>query len=323
MREFGLSLAFAALIAGATQAKELSYAHYSQPTHELHWSVAEKFAADVARVTNNEVTIKVYASGELGAGPTQQYKRALEGVADITQGLIGSDAIPMPRTSLMELPGLFDGPKDSVETLWANKELFADDFKRVELLAAFPNSPAIILSNKKITSPEDMKGLNIRASSGVAAAFVEELGATPVTMPAGDLYNALQTGVIDGALIGSDGAKAYRLNEVSKYALDGLPTMMTFFYVIANGDSYQSLSDEQRAKIAEVAGKTLSDSGREGFEKSSQAAYEAMAASKVEISKPADPAAFEAAAKTVREKFAAEHGAKHSIDAAAILNAVK
>src|SRR5262245_15180284 len=75
----------AAVLAGAAQsavAKELKLATFLPPTHPIV-GMYEQLGKDVAQATNGDLTIKVYAGGALGAGPFQQYKRAVEGVADI------------------------------------------------------------------------------------------------------------------------------------------------------------------------------------------------------------------------------------------------
>ena len=256
-------LGTAAMLAMATTASaaEWTYAHYNQPTHELHLGVALEMAQDVEAATNGELTIRVFPSGELGAGPAQQYSRALDGIADVTQGLVASDTFPLPRTMLMELPNLFDTPQEAVDVLWENIELFEPDFQGTKVMAA------------------DLKGLNIRASSAIGAGIMEAWGATPVTMPAGDLYNALQTGVIDGALIGIDGINAYRLQEVASHVITNLPGNITMFYVVANRDSWDGLSEDVQAEVLEVTEHALSMKGADAFAASGEEAIEAINAS--------------------------------------------
>ncbi|WP_417585057.1 TRAP transporter substrate-binding protein [Pelagibacterium sp.] len=274
-------LGTAAILAMATTASaaEWTYAHYNQPTHELHLGVALEMAQDVEAATNGELTIRVFPSGELGAGPAQQYSRALDGIADVTQGLVASDTFPLPRTMLMELPNLFDTPQEAVDVLWENIELFEPDFQGTKVMALFPNNPAALVLNRPVSSPADLKGLNIRASSAIGAGIMEAWGATPVTMPAGDLYNALQTGVIDGALIGIDGINAYRLQEVASHVITNLPGNITMFYVVANRDSWDGLSEDVQAEVLEVTEHALSMKGADAFAASGEEAIEAINAS--------------------------------------------
>jgi TRAP-type C4-dicarboxylate transport system substrate-binding protein len=66
---------------------------------------------------------------------------------------------------------------------------------------------------------EDIKGLKIRTSGGIIAKTVRKLGATPVTMGISDVYLSLNTGVIDGAILGLSAIPPFKLHEVSKYVL--------------------------------------------------------------------------------------------------------
>ncbi|WP_250637308.1 hypothetical protein [Salipiger sp. CCB-MM3] len=60
-------------------------------------------------------------------------------------------------------------------------------------------------------SPADIKGLKIRVPSRNTGLLVEAWGATPVSMPVSEIYNAMQTGVIDGAMIDTTATRAFRL----------------------------------------------------------------------------------------------------------------
>ena len=62
-------------------------------------------------------------------------------------------------------------------------------------------------------SIEDLRGLKIRVPSRNSGLVVEAWGATPVSMPAPEIYNAMQTGVVDGAMIDATTLTAFRLGE--------------------------------------------------------------------------------------------------------------
>ena len=85
---FGLLCSTGAAGPGAS-AKELKLATFLPPTHRIV-KLYEDVAKEIAEDSKGDLTIKVYAGGTLGAGPFQQYKRAVEGVADI------ADARPRP-----------------------------------------------------------------------------------------------------------------------------------------------------------------------------------------------------------------------------------
>ncbi len=73
--------------------------------------------------------------------------------------------------------------------------------------------------DRKVTKPEDMKGLKIRVAGKVEAKVIQALGASPVTMPSAELSQALQRGVVDGALMNPWTASGRGIEEYCKYIL--------------------------------------------------------------------------------------------------------
>ena len=102
-----MSLAMAAGLAfSANQvtAEELSVATFIPPQHHINSFFFDWFGKEVAKRSNGSLTIKVYPAGQLGAGPVQQYKRAVEGVGDITFGVAAYTPKIFPKTMLAILP---------------------------------------------------------------------------------------------------------------------------------------------------------------------------------------------------------------------------
>lgn len=99
-----------------------------------------------------------------------------------------------------------------------------------------------------------MPGLAGRKIRGTVSYFpmIQALGGTGVVMSGGEVYSALQTGVIDGAAWGLNGAKDFKWYEVAKYMADpvfGQVGVMIFM----NLNSWNKLSDKDKAAIQRVA----------------------------------------------------------------------
>ncbi|QFT67888.1 C4-dicarboxylate-binding periplasmic protein precursor [Labrenzia sp. THAF35] len=245
------------LFANAAQARELKFANFMPPANPYQAGAFEPFAEKLAAATNNEITVHIYAGGELGPGPVEQFSRAVDGVADFAVGLPGYTASQFPVTLLTELPGVID-EETGTEVIWKNINLFKPEFKRAVLVSLWSNAENVLYTREKpVRTPDDVKGLKIRVPSRNAGLLVEAWGATPVSMPVPEIYNALQTGVIDGALIDGTGTKAFKLGEVSKYLTVGFDTTISPFFIVMNRDSFASLTDEQKAAVEEI-GKEIS-----------------------------------------------------------------
>ncbi|GHF48464.1 TRAP transporter substrate-binding protein DctP [Seohaeicola zhoushanensis] len=98
----------------------------------------------------------------------------------------------------------------------------------------------------------DWSGVRVNASGGHAA-LMESLGAVPSTMPAPDLYNSLERGVIDGIVYPYTYAfVAYRFHELSTWVTDAWNLGTIQCTVAANTDAYNALPEQYKALLAEA-----------------------------------------------------------------------
>ncbi|MCA0873038.1 TRAP transporter substrate-binding protein [Seohaeicola saemankumensis] len=253
----GAALALGLTISTAA-AEELKFANFMPAGHPYVTGAFQPFADMVAEKTGGDVTVKLFSGGELGPGPVEQYARAVDGVADLSIGLPGYTASNFPLTLLSELPGLLDEATGTKE-LWDNIDLFKDEYRRVQLVSLWSNAANLLyMRDKPVRTLDDIQGLKIRVPSRNAGLIVEAWGATPVSMPVPEIYNAMQTGVIDGAMIDGTATKAFKLGEVSQYLTVGLQTTISPFFIVMNRDAFRALSDDQQAAVL-AAGREASD----------------------------------------------------------------
>lgn len=169
-----------------------------------------------------------------------------------------------------------------------------------------------------------MKGLKIRVPSRNAGLVVEAWGATPVSMPAPEIYNAMQTGVIDGAMIDATTLKAFKLAEVTKYITQGMDTTMSDFFMIMNRDSFDKLSDDQQ-KIVLDAGREASVNGNAAWLGIAEKALTGFASTEgkelINLA-PEEAGKFNAATAPAVEKVIAEADAQ-GLEASAFVAALK
>ena len=101
-----LLLLAAVSFASIAMGEELKLAHFMPPSHTLHQEVFQPLADALDEATGGALTIRIYPAGALGKGPVQQYKRAVEGVADITFCIHSYTTDRFPASQLITLPGL-------------------------------------------------------------------------------------------------------------------------------------------------------------------------------------------------------------------------
>ncbi|MCC0078490.1 MAG: TRAP transporter substrate-binding protein [Rhodobacter sp.] len=265
LRATGAAAVAASILAAPAGAETIRLAHWVPPQHTLTASTIEPL---IAATQASGLEIQVYPGGELGAGPLEQYARALTGVADIVWGLEGYTSSQFPRTMIAELPGALPEGMNGYDMLWNAYDagLLNDEFPGTRPLALWLSEPNVfIMRDHDIRTPADLAGLKIRVSGSAAAAAVEALGATPVQMPAGEIYNSLQTGLIDGVITGASAIGDFRLDEVANSYTLGAPLGRISFYLVMNADRYNSLPEGERAAIDSIAGRPLSASAEAGW----------------------------------------------------------
>ena len=253
--------------AGFTE--ELKIAHFMSPKHPMDRFLMRPWAKEIAKITNNDLTARIYPGGELGKGPRAQFKRAVDGIADITFGLQGYTSKQFPRTTLIELPAVAPDGIVATKRLWEIYDRYlAVEYKRVKTLAIWgAESPILMTKNKPIRKISDIKGLKIRTPSKGQAGLIKALGATPVAMPVTRMYNALNTGVVDALMVPPSVIISFKIGEVAKYYTTGLPFGRSPFFLLMNLPKWESLSASQKAAINKTTGQGLSLKGAKFYEK--------------------------------------------------------
>ena len=316
-----VAVAVAALmIPAAAQAEELKFANFMPPTHPYVAAAFDPFAEAVTTGTGGALSVAVFNGGELGAGPVEQYSRVVDGVADLAFGLPGYTASTFPLTLMTELPGVLPG-EDPVAFLEAHRDALASEFRRVELVALWPNTENLILTrDKAIRAPADLKGLKLRVPSRNSGLMLEAWGATPVSMPVTDIYNSLQTGVIDGALIDASALQTFRLSEVVNHVTRGMKSTASPFFVIMDRHAFKDLNDGARETV-HAAGQEMARNGYASsveMERAALAAFAEQERREVITLSGDEAGAFDALSETfVAARFAELEGEGGEVAAAA------
>jgi TRAP-type transport system periplasmic protein len=297
-KTFAAGLTAATLLGAPAFAQELSFASFTPPQHTVTAAIVQPLTEAIA-ASNTGLSLRFYPGGELGPGPVEQYVRVVQGVADIAWGLPGYNSQQFPLSMLVELPGVVDAAGSGYEAI--NRVL--DDYLRTEFvgtrpLALWTSEPnVLIMRDRDVRTPADLAGLRIRVSGAIAGQLIEALGATPVQMPANEMYNAIQTGLIDGIMTGSSAIGDFRINEVAQSYTTGIALGNILFYTVMSEARYNSLSAEQQAAIDAASGYGLSQSGEEGWNAKATATLEELRANpdrRVIDLTPEEAAAFNA-----------------------------
>lgn len=260
------SLGFAATIFVASQPGnlfaedviELKLAHYLPTVNGLHSEFMEPWARELEACSKGKVKVTIYPGGTQLGNPTKLYDSVRAGVVDIAHGLTGVPAGRFERTRIADLPFLFTSSDSLTRTLWdLYPEYLEQEYPGVKMLALHgPNPAQIHTATKSVKTPDDLKGLRLRSTTTAVKKMFEQLGATPVGLPAGQVYENIQKGVIDGTGFTWDTMVAFNLAEVVKHHLDAKLYEVSMWFAM-NEKTYNSLPEDVRKCVDKLSGDAL------------------------------------------------------------------
>jgi TRAP-type C4-dicarboxylate transport system substrate-binding protein len=218
------------------------------------------FENEVEVRSGGTLSLALYPAGQLGAGGDQQYKRVIEGVADIVIGTAAATPTLFPKTLLMTPPGRAVDGEDAARRIWAvYDEYLADEWSDVKVLALGAAAGRMIVGNRDLSTFDGMQGAKIVPFAAMTTPVVQGMGMVPVQMEPAEHYTGLSTGTIDAAVSTINNLlPPWNLDEVADYAIINTPATSLVIYVAMNKERYESLSPEHRQVIDDIAGLPLS-----------------------------------------------------------------
>src|ERR1700758_987325 len=182
---------------------------------------AQRFKELAEQRTNGKVKVEVYPNSQLYKDKEEVEALQLGAVQMLAPSLAKFGPLGAKEFEVFDLPYVLkdkpalrrvtDGP--------FGKALFAKlESKGIKGLAYWDNGFKIMSANKPLKLPADFQGLKMRIqSSKVLEAQFKALGAQPQVMAFSDVYQAMQTGVVDGSENTPSNMWSQKHYEVQKY----------------------------------------------------------------------------------------------------------
>lgn len=217
----------------------------------------EKFQAIVNQKTNNAYTFKVFYNSVLG-NETAMIEQMQAGTLEMQFGYSAVMSNHVKEFEAIGLPGVLAN-FDEVHTVLNGKigdelsKMFLDK-TGVRILwfvdQAYRN---IWLKDKNIKSIEDLKGIKIRSpDSPLYIKVLRTLGMNPTPLPFGDIYTAVQTGVVDGHEQEDPGVIAMKFYEIENRAVVSHHLYQSAIWEVSE-KFFQKLSKEHQAIFKDAA----------------------------------------------------------------------
>jgi TRAP-type C4-dicarboxylate transport system substrate-binding protein len=262
----------------ALAAEELKLHSFVPPRHIIWANVLTPWTKEVAAASKNELTVRMFPTMQLGGKPPELYRQMVQGISDIVFTLPGYTSGDFPMMALTELPGTAKNADDGTKKLWQHFDKFlAREFGDAKVLMLWNSDTASIMSKSKpVRTIDDIKGMKIRTPSAAQSAQLEHLGATAISMPVTQIYNSLDRGVIDAAMIPMSAAIDFKLIEVAKYFTINAPLGRSPFLVSLQKKRYDALPANLKKVIDDTTGLKLSLKGAATYDSQNHEAIDAV-----------------------------------------------
>lgn len=229
--------------------------HNMNEQHTVHVALMD-FAAQVREKTNGRIQIEIYPNAQLGSED--------EVLEQLMAGIIPMTKVSAPTLATYEegyhtygLPFIFDDTAHYYRCM--DSEAMRDFFMSSEksgfigLTYYTSGSRSFYTVNKPISKPEDLNGMKIRVQDMKSQTdMLKALGGTPVAMAYGDVYTALQTGIIDGTENNETALTVGKHGEVCKVYSWDEHTMIPDMLVMSS-KAWELLTPEDQQIMIECA----------------------------------------------------------------------
>ena len=220
------------------------------------WDVLERWCDDLRVASGGRFDITPYSSGEI-MPVMETFDAVSSGLLniDFTYGPYWLGKLPMAIYSSGLPP--FTLPRwEQYTVLYYNlglEELLREAYAEHNIyhVAAMPTDSCMALTQFPITKAADFKGKKVRAT-GIYAELLTEAGASAVYFPWGEIYGALETGLIEGVVLGAMGCACDAgFHEPNQYLLETPISPVDGWALHVNMDAWHALPDDLKMILYE------------------------------------------------------------------------
>jgi TRAP-type transport system periplasmic protein len=240
---------------------ELNYSMHFVTSHLMAVS-GQEWSKEIEKRTNGRVKITMYPGGSLIPSPSA-YDGITKGIADIALSFPGYTKGRFPLLEVIDLPlGCKSGAAATRVVNELVEKFKPKELDEVKVMYLSAHGPGFIHTRKAVYKLEDLKGMKIRGG-GVLIKVVAALGASPVSMPMGEVYDALSRGVVEGTTAPFEALEGWKLGEVIKYSTENRESAYTSAgFVIMNKEKWNSFPPDIQKIIEGINKEWMDRSGK-------------------------------------------------------------
>lgn len=264
-------------------------ANCTMPDEDFICLGMKEYSEKVKEETEGKVQINVRTGGALGLNGPENLKAIRDNRVPISDYLFGQVLGDEPRFAMSMLPFLkrdYDEVKTFNEVTRSYYEEIAENDWNQKVIYASPWPYQSFWTNTEIKSLDDIKNTKLRTAGELTTRAAQVMGATPQTIPFGELHSALSTGVIDSVVTSTPSAVDGKFWELLKYYTPTNLNANTTF-IAMNLDEFNKLDEEIQDILINV-GDEMNEIMRERFKEAEREALETVKENGIIVNEPSD-----------------------------------
>jgi len=232
--------------------------HQVPPAHHLS-RLLQDFAADVKARTKGSVDVQLFGSEQL-AKAGENFPQVARGNLEAAVSVNFQWGTTIPEMSATLVPYYMTDVAKIKRFVTSDARRLLDQKLEQHGVHSvgwfYITRESIFTSSKKpIITLDDFKGVKIRGLNSLTDHALTAVGAVPSAMPGSEVYQALQSGVLDAGLTDLSAAYSRKYYEIQKFGTVA-PYFTIFFHLYVNPQWWAKLAPEQRLAIEAAAAKT-------------------------------------------------------------------
>ncbi len=253
----GLAAAFALSAHAAEFTMRIS--HQFPPAHQTARNL-DQFKQEVEAATNHRVEVQLFGAAQLYK-PNQNHPAVASGKIEAATILNFQWGGTIPEMSVSVIPYLMTSVRKQQAFIRSDAAKLLDAKMRARgvtnIAWIVDTNDGIFTSNQKpLMAPADFQGMKIRGLNKIFDAGLAAMGAQPSAMAAPEVYQALQTGVLDAGFTGVQAANSRKFYEVQKYGVAS-NIILAFDNLAVNPKWWEGLPPDIRQAIQTAADRAV------------------------------------------------------------------
>lgn len=249
------SIAALVLGSGAAMADTWRYA-FEEALDEVQGVYAQKFKEEVEANSDHEV--QLFPFGTLGESDNimEQTQSGILQFVNQSPGFTGS---LIPEAQVFFVPYLLPQDQETLSTFFRDSKAINEIFPELyaeqglELLKMYPEGEVMLTTKQPVEGPDDLGDVKVRVMTNpLLVESYQAFGATPTPLPWGEVYGALQTGIIQGQENPAFFIESTRMYEVTDH-ITRLGHNNFTTALMANKEFFDGLSDEDKKVVQDAA----------------------------------------------------------------------